>query len=1382
MTCFTPLLFFKDSTSSLKQNDIEIIRHISIGQPSFVYCFICNNSDEENEKLFNKMASSLPPTDYKLLKQFPIRSFYYYHINLFRKAIGSEVFEIYLNNLKLIDKSWSELLYNAISQSSVLSEKQIKQLPSCIMSFFMKDPALLRALQNNINNLVEKVGLQSLFSSSDINALRVYTAIDQKSIALFPLSILSNKNIYDFFQVPTIIYQQPTGIAIEKVLSCQDPFPNELHLLSESNQLSLVNDSIVKKKHFADIVFNLAHIRLMTRDFPGVAQVLSLFDDLRPWSLLSDYEKISSDRDFFLNIIHYYEKEESCSNFLNRYRNDDTLIKYLSSELGESIQSSIFFHSSIPFLIRPALSNIEITKLEEISELSCLSISDLDRNQDFSLIFSAKAILLLIESFKGKTFEDIELDRILASITNSDILDRIITDLFSLLFLEDINGFVCPIDVAEIVVSSLITISKHHQLFPYLQVAVNKLQRGKIQSFETIDCCFESPTNSVVAFLENKQFDLAEFASVIDKKLHKMCQLANIMNEVIQNDSNDPNLILPIIKVELFLTKSIDLGLNSFDSSIINCIISKRKSSHQLDSIMDSICDKNRIGQIIQYANIVFELGYDGLSPIKVDSPLLNRFLSYIDTLHEYDIKPESMRVSSNIDIMNYYLHSGLIQDDYQLRKFIGENAIENMILFSNYEMIHPQTKSFLDSISPALYSFLYYKQSSTNLRFHSISQKYQHQIELIKYRGIDIDIFINDGNIFCSLKRNSHALSIDNHDFLNIISFLDELYFYMIPLSILSKIFELVSNSEQFLSLFEDFYYQYPDFIRFQNGFETDSMIQYSNVTGETNEMIENEIQTELIDYPLFSPIHQNTIETSLKLIDSIIVSSYDEEIAASLYLASVFRQIRLLLESKMLEKITWLKQFVDYGFFTRFGIVYSFKGVLLDDKISRLINICFDYDAIQLIVSSESIWMYSNDNSEYLFKQIFLGDYDFIEKMPQIPLNDLITNNNIIALSFPTLFLFKYEGEHDIIFESIFERSSAVIKGNGGNLINQEQMNSQKKYILCFLPFEFFFQKCAEYGYFGEILSNDRFSQLSVVEIINWVFNPMISFQHWDSFWRFFKKNGIPLIQYSNMNQALDLLNNKGTFILLAELYKRIELFEDSIVCYLTLLPNPNSWDSMLKVISFLKGVIEQEKIYRQKTKKVSKISNQKLHYYDVIARIQYQYAMMCKKRMIRFNRYHDLFNHEDSIINMAIMAFFCSEYSLVIQISDLIPERIFEISDQIIDKLLLSGQDSINSVFASLPTKLDSDGYQKLSDSLVSSMHKKIKHSMLSPFIVKNIQGLDFQISLLIKYGFLRDAISLSRKHGSKKNLLAIENAALELNDIEILKELSSNSKNK
>jgi homoserine acetyltransferase len=136
--------------------------------------------------------------------------------------------------------------------------------------------------------------------------------------------------------------------------------------------------------------------------------------------------------------------------------------------------------------------------------------------------------------------------------------------------------------------------------------------------------------------------------------------------------------------------------------------------------------------------------------------------------------------------------------------------------------------------------------------------------------------------------------------------------------------------------------------------------------------------------------------------------------------------------------------------------------------------------------------------------------------------------------------------------------------------------------------------------------------------------------------------------------------------------------------------------------------------------------------------------------------------LYGHCSS--EMAALALFHKKFNLGVQISELKPNSMPQVTDLLVDKL---AQQSLADFFLGMKGRMDANSYIFVCKSLMRSVFDRAADRRDIPRFVQGvINGVGLQIQILTLLGFLQEALTLAERTANREEIANIGRAAREI----------------
>lgn len=741
------------AVSNQNRSAIEFIRHACLGQSPFWNIFGTFFTEEELFQKFSDLLSSKPPTQYSTNEYCPHPIFFrvdlYNFINGKTKKANLDLTSYFLLELKKLNKKWSEELYPYVSNPQKPAEKYIKQIFENIQHFLRKEQPLLYALEPNITQLLKLIGPKRFMSELGLETFEIVNTIDPSYLEFFQPSSINATNIAEFLQFPSFIKDEKMTKVFQSLFECGEPFPTSSKLFKENNVLTLTNDVIIKHKNFFDILYMKANSSFLADNTTKLANITESFPELNPWLVLTNYEYLVNDRVHFDTLIAQYSNNDMCYNIFERFSNDNAIINQIALFLGMKISPDDLANKSIPFIIVPAIDNVEDEILDKFMNGKLIILSDKEREYDISILYGYKCYQSVLEHF-----DPVKLNHYLSKIKSPEILATLILDLFSLLFLPELN---LSLEDAKLLITAIMPFASPKE-YEVISRGLSRLQFGQYLGFTTFSECLYSQEEALVKCLQAKLYELCEKTVAGNNKLVKICQAAQALDFLRTNSTatlKEPN---DVFEIEKNFSYQISSEISTSDNSLKR-IYESRKSKTPLQ-ILSLFENSSVLNEVIKTANkSMNEKEYVEKIPEKFTQ--LHQFYSMLLLMKEHNCKSPAGMFAD-------------MKDSNMITKMLGPNSIERLLLTQDSMELLPYLESEFPLVAKCMKMQDIQKTNKTKDEdvLDSLDAKVDEKMfiqeisEAVKSNDISmlIDLRLKDQNLF-----DKQKIKVSLPDFINI-------------------------------------------------------------------------------------------------------------------------------------------------------------------------------------------------------------------------------------------------------------------------------------------------------------------------------------------------------------------------------------------------------------------------------------------------------------------------------------------------------------------------------------------------------------------------------------------------------------------------------------
>jgi hypothetical protein len=386
---------------------------------------------------------------------------------------------------------------------SLIDKRETRPLTnlSILLHLFMTNRPLYHSLTPHFSQFITEMAVISLFEQHGFISLNI-SLIPPKLVQFRDLNAL-----HSFWGVYLIYSNAQFCKAVQDNFFRVHVYPVSSFLDNQIQFSSVLGSSIIFEKHFVDLIWISARTEFyngnptffppLFRDLIVFAFVNIIYERLDDISFVSD---MLSRLPFSTNpVIH---------DFIKRTSAQIALLSAILVLIGDRVSMSMFKERSLPELLRTSLPSMDSSLWETLRATDLVSVPEDHRliDYDFALsYFLIRDLLKLTNGINPQILVNIE--KYLTKLTNDEIRQTVLIDLFSLLFLRDRKGnrFVFSRNVAVAVLPIFTKFAtKYLTFFKYGEIVV-RIVDGEVMTAALL------PDRTVFAkALAAREFDFAE--------------------------------------------------------------------------------------------------------------------------------------------------------------------------------------------------------------------------------------------------------------------------------------------------------------------------------------------------------------------------------------------------------------------------------------------------------------------------------------------------------------------------------------------------------------------------------------------------------------------------------------------------------------------------------------------------------------------------------------------------------------------------------------------------------------------------------------------------------------------------------------------------------
>lgn len=586
--------------------------------------------------------------------------------------------DFYLMILEQSQYPWIKSLSNylKLGQEAKIPYSEYSTFAELLQMFYNFLPGLYRSIQGKINYILSKIPGKELFAYLKLDLFVLKTDLNNQIIQSFPIELIQPKTIKEYISNLVLLKNSMDALRLQSLAIYNEPYPRKSLLFEQNRMFTLVNQIIRKNQnvHFIDEIVSHSIRELMSGKLDSAADFANDLPQFFPYIVLASYQ-LQPDQQKFCNIlvsVMKITKNKILQTVYDAMNNDQNLLSTLYKITGTRVTLSTFEYKSIPFVLYPMIDSLTDAQLNAIFGKTFFNISNDDRSLDASFIYAYFALMETMQVIIGRKKSD-KLPKYLDLIETDYVLDSVITDIISLIFLKIGNRYMCDVDKAEYLLSSISGYMYNPQLF---NSANMKISYARVRGFKELQDCLVHPQTVVSNLLKNHYTDIAPALQLcadnkpLRDKIFLIKEIRELMNGKfiwqIQVNNRDR------LGAEYFLSFGDQILPLNTDDGAVKIIFERRKQSLNQEPL--DIVQSQSIKAAVSY----YEAGYfEGR--VFPNFSLFSSFCSYINLITRLSGISTKAGAQSIVDILNN--SSNYSWDD--IKVLLGPNALEVALQYS---------------------------------------------------------------------------------------------------------------------------------------------------------------------------------------------------------------------------------------------------------------------------------------------------------------------------------------------------------------------------------------------------------------------------------------------------------------------------------------------------------------------------------------------------------------------------------------------------------------------------------------------------------------------------------------------------------------------------
>ena len=335
-----------------------------------------------------------------------------------------------------------------------LSQKESHHFSFYLIAFKESYPGLFICLYKVLfNNIIKYLDFKYLFNNFGIDSLCL---LNDDPNDLYKIIQFDTSDLQKYFSCDLNYKYTDFTDHLQRRLILSHQFPDFIPSISNHHFASLLNTCIVTTTHFVDLISQLVLEDIISQEFDKLNDLLDLFPDVVSYIICNHQKLIYTDLQSALPILKFKYKPSIASKCIQLFLNDFKLINMVSFITANDITITDLSKSSLPKLLEYVLSQKEIL---EYSSLEYFSFTPEETTMDFDFIrcYNILSKFLMIFKLSSHNVKQsiVEIGELLNEIKNNETLNSIIIDLFSLIFLQKNEKYICTLFITKELLSLL---------------------------------------------------------------------------------------------------------------------------------------------------------------------------------------------------------------------------------------------------------------------------------------------------------------------------------------------------------------------------------------------------------------------------------------------------------------------------------------------------------------------------------------------------------------------------------------------------------------------------------------------------------------------------------------------------------------------------------------------------------------------------------------------------------------------------------------------------------------------------------------------------------------------------------------------------------------
>ena len=431
----------------------------------------------------------------------------------------------------------SRSFLNAVSELKRRpTEETVMAVASVLLKMDEACPPFFEFWRARFEPFFKKIKLARLLEVHGFNAFRLFGEVDMKQVQTIPYSYTNAQDFETLFQVPGMWAKDDGFIFIQWKIVSDSFYPSYVMYETDVRERSLIETTIVKNRHFVDIVVDFVREVYYNDGKAHAYSYSKVLSKIAPWiflSLIQDVEgtlaDVNEEVPEFLS-----ESPPLIRNVLERLLNDVAFFADIRRYTGQILSTRDFASKSYPMIMSTFLTR-NPAPFQDFPEKPLMCISDEDRVIDSDFIWAALAISSLMRVMEGEDDAEQLLQEMawfLEQMSDHDVRECVLVDLFSIMFLKKGDHFVCDKQTAESLLTTILGLAETPVLTKYAGYGHRHMQITRpLSTTESIDDVLIPKRQLLFEALEKHDWQIADLIASLRKSFRKLVTIYRAVAE-----------------------------------------------------------------------------------------------------------------------------------------------------------------------------------------------------------------------------------------------------------------------------------------------------------------------------------------------------------------------------------------------------------------------------------------------------------------------------------------------------------------------------------------------------------------------------------------------------------------------------------------------------------------------------------------------------------------------------------------------------------------------------------------------------------------------------------------------------------------------------------